>query len=311
MANLQATPSWSNVVQLEVDTLALGGQGGPMNQQAQQLLNRTEYLNQLIQALNQTVAGISNSITIVDGLNSTNPNYVLSANQGNVLYTLIGAVQMALAGKLNTADYNQHYKGLHVTVENLQAAHPTASPGDYAQVDTGNGFDLLNYYWDVEGGWITNNTLSSGAVDTDGLPEGNTNLYFLAQRAIDAAVTVMARFDQAQTLSLVQKLQHHANVGTYDVYNNTVPTYIDNYVLQTTDNVPNAFVRMTTANPGTVSIEALLTNCITIRQAGDGVITLVDGTGVTSYGNKVFAGKGDSKVIVPLGNGEYDIYGGL
>lgn len=311
MANLIATPLWSNVVQLEINTLALGGQGGPMNQQAQQLLNRTEYLNQLITTLNQTVAGITSSITVVDNLNSTNPNYVLSANQGNVLFTLIGAIQTALAGKLNTADYNQHYKGLHITIGNLQAAYPTASPGDYAQVDTGNGFDLLNYYWDVEGGWITNNTLSTGATTTDGLIEGSTNLYFLAQRAIDAAVTVVARFDQAQTLSLVQKLQHHANVGTYDTYVNSVPSYIDNYVIQTTDNVPNAFVRMQTANPGTITIESFLTNCLTLRQAGDGIITLVDGSGVTCYGNKVFAGKGDSKVIVPLGNGEFDIYGGL
>lgn len=44
MTNLVENPSFDNVVQLETTTAALGGPGGPMNAQAQALLNRTAYL---------------------------------------------------------------------------------------------------------------------------------------------------------------------------------------------------------------------------------------------------------------------------
>jgi hypothetical protein len=44
MTNLNPTPGWDAVPQLETTTQALGGPGGPMNSQAQALLNRTEWL---------------------------------------------------------------------------------------------------------------------------------------------------------------------------------------------------------------------------------------------------------------------------
>lgn len=44
MTNLTPTPSNDSVIQLETSTFALGGVGGVMNQQAQALLNRTEFL---------------------------------------------------------------------------------------------------------------------------------------------------------------------------------------------------------------------------------------------------------------------------
>lgn len=43
MANLTPVASWDNVPQLETTTLALGGPGGPMNSQAQAILNRFAY----------------------------------------------------------------------------------------------------------------------------------------------------------------------------------------------------------------------------------------------------------------------------
>ena len=45
MANLTPVNSFDNVIQLETNTIALGGVGGIMNAQAQALLNRTAYLN--------------------------------------------------------------------------------------------------------------------------------------------------------------------------------------------------------------------------------------------------------------------------
>lgn len=45
MSNLTPTPGWDDVPQLDITTQALGGPGGPMNLQAQALINRTEVLN--------------------------------------------------------------------------------------------------------------------------------------------------------------------------------------------------------------------------------------------------------------------------
>ena len=48
MANLTPSPVNSDVPQLETTTVALGGAGAPMNTQAQALLNRTAYIENLI-----------------------------------------------------------------------------------------------------------------------------------------------------------------------------------------------------------------------------------------------------------------------
>lgn len=44
MANLTPSESWDDIIELPTATNALGGPGGPMNLQAQQLLNRFQYL---------------------------------------------------------------------------------------------------------------------------------------------------------------------------------------------------------------------------------------------------------------------------
>lgn len=51
MTDLTPTPALTPVPQLETNTLALGGTGNPMNQQAQALLNRAEYLRQQIEGI--------------------------------------------------------------------------------------------------------------------------------------------------------------------------------------------------------------------------------------------------------------------
>jgi len=51
MTDLVATPAWSPVPQLETTTAALGGAGGPLNLQAQALLNRTADLDARANAL--------------------------------------------------------------------------------------------------------------------------------------------------------------------------------------------------------------------------------------------------------------------
>jgi hypothetical protein len=65
MANLTESSEWSDVPQLERNTLALGGAGGPMNSQAQALANRTEYLRDAIDALSEDVGGVDRRHTLI------------------------------------------------------------------------------------------------------------------------------------------------------------------------------------------------------------------------------------------------------
>lgn len=48
----------------------------------------------------------------------------------------------------NIAATLNHFKGLYASSGALIAAHPTAAPGDWAQVDTGIGSNVQAWYWD-------------------------------------------------------------------------------------------------------------------------------------------------------------------
>ncbi|WP_293303106.1 hypothetical protein [Pedobacter sp. UBA4863] len=93
-----------------------------------------------------------------------------------------------LALKLNTADYNQHFRGKFASLIALESTtfNPPLQVGDYAQVDPGQGTDVKNYNWDADdNSWIEGGSVSA-ATNTDQLPEGTANLYFTSSRAVDA-----------------------------------------------------------------------------------------------------------------------------
>jgi hypothetical protein len=69
------------------------------------------------------------------------------------------------------------FLGKYTSLAALEAAYPTATAGQYAQVDAGPGSDVQNYNYDTEEGWILGGD-GLGATTTDELIEGNTNLYF-------------------------------------------------------------------------------------------------------------------------------------
>lgn len=97
-------------------------------------------------------------------------------------------LQDALDLKLDAADYNDRFLGLYASLFDLQAAHPTASAGDYAQVDLGIGTDVIVYAWDVnDAKWAA--VGSSAIANTDALPEGSSNLYHTSQRVRDVTLT--------------------------------------------------------------------------------------------------------------------------
>ena len=92
------------------------------------------------------------------------------------------ATQTALDLKLDAADYVQHFLGVYASLVALETAHPTATSGDYAQVDPGTGTNLQTYSWDTDEGWVLSSADGSGASNTDQLPEGATNLYYTTAR---------------------------------------------------------------------------------------------------------------------------------
>lgn len=97
--------------------------------------------------------------------------------------------------KLNSADYNDRYKGKYTTLPALQTAHPTSNPGDYAQVDAGAGSNVINYNWDSQDGWVIGSSVGPTLSTTDDLAEGSTHLYFTTARAI-AAVDISGKVDK-------------------------------------------------------------------------------------------------------------------
>jgi hypothetical protein len=81
------------------------------------------------------------------------------------------------------------------------------------------------------------------------------------------------------------------------------------YTLQTADNDGKTILRMTSASANTVEIPSTLTLPISIRQAGTGTTTLVAGSGVTLNGTLAFTAQHQTKTVIPLGSGVYDVVG--
>ena len=81
------------------------------------------------------------------------------------------------------------------------------------------------------------------------------------------------------------------------------------YTLLTADNDGKTILRMTSASANTVTIPSSLTLPISIRQAGTGTTTLVADSGVTLNGTLAFTAQHQTKTVIPLGSGIYDVVG--
>ena len=131
------------------------------------------------------------------------------------------ALKAALDLKLDATDYNQHYRGKFISKVALDANvfTPALIAGDYAQVDAGSGTDVVNYNWDADDSiWVEGGS-GSGATDTDGLPEGSTNLYFTLARVLSSVLTglsIPAASAISATDTILQafgKIQAQINAG--------------------------------------------------------------------------------------------------
>ena len=257
---------------------------------------------------------VISDITVEDVLTSNSVLNALSANQGRILKNSVDAlptvensltsdssinaasvhqvkiVSDAIALKLDASSYNDYNKGLYATFGALTTAHPTATSGSYALVDAGVGVDADFYYFDPTDGWLTNGSMS--LANTDALVEGSTNLYFTNARAI-AAVT--ATINSAVATSLTP---------TINTYSATT-----SYTLKAVDNDGKTLLRMDNAADNTVTVPSSQTKPISVRQVGVGITTLVQGAGVTLNGTLAFTAQHQTKTIVPVGAGAYDVVG--
>lgn len=140
-----------------------------------------------------------------------------------------------LSLKLDASAYNDRWKGLHVSLAALQTAHPTANAGDYANVDAGIGSAPDIYSWDATDSlWVKTSSSGSGATNTDALPEGSTNLYFTAVRAVSSLLTgfVAGAGIVSATDSILQAIQK--------IVGNLATGSVDNRLLRSNGTAGNA-----------------------------------------------------------------------
>lgn len=95
---------------------------------------------------------------------------------------------LGISGKLDRSEYVQHYLGVFPSKAALDAAHPIARPGDYADIDSGSDFDVMRAIWDnSDQKWVVSE--AGNASNTDQVPEGSQNLYFTAARVLSTLLT--------------------------------------------------------------------------------------------------------------------------
>lgn len=90
-----------------------------------------------------------------------------------------------------------HFKGLHASLAALQAAHPSAVAGDYADVDSGAGADVARYIWDVsDSAWIiqsgASGSMTAAQIKTAYESNPDTNGFSDAEQAKLAAIAAGA-----------------------------------------------------------------------------------------------------------------------
>ena len=131
------------------------------------------------------------------------------------------------------------------------------------------------------------------------------NGYLTATTAASTYQTQSGMSNYATTTSLTNGLL--ANL-TPTINTQTGTAYTVGTV--TTDNDGKTYLRMTNnASANTVTVTTALTKPVSISQRGAGVTTLVAGSGVTLNGTLAFTAQHQTKTVIPIGSGVFDVVG--
>ena len=144
-----------------------------------------------------------------------------------------------------------------------------------------------------------------------------TELVYVAQLGADAVTTVqdIQYFATNGFLLITTAASTYATTSslTSGLLTNLTPTINTqtgtSYTLLTADNDGKSYVRMTNASANTVTITTALTKPVSISQRGVGTTTLVADTGVTLNGTLAFSAQHQTKTVIPIGSGVFDVVG--
>ena len=128
--------------------------------------------------------------------------------------------------------------------------------------------------------------------------------YLTTSTAASTYQTQSGMSSYATTLSLTNDLL--ANL-TPTINTQTGTSYTVGTV--TTDNDGKTYLRMDNAASNTATITTAQTKPISVRQAGAGTTTLQEGSGVTLNGTLAFTAQHQTKTVIPIGSGVYDVVG--
>lgn len=253
--------------------------------------------------------------TVEDSLTSDSATSAVSVHQVKLLND-------ALANKLDSSAYVQHYRGKYTSLAALQAAIPSGNDGDYAIVDVGAGNDAVYYIWDAQDGWVSGGTISG--TTTDDITEGSTNFYFTDSRVRSTFLTGLNLATNAvisatdSVLSALGKLQKQIS----DILSNQRYTFLSD--TNTSYTVPASAV---TENGRTIielsnnSLTSITINAATGtgKVAGDSVHISITGTyaaqalvsdGVTLNGTLAFSANAKIKTLIYRGTNTWTVLGG-
>lgn len=177
--NIRKIGSTLNTLQItESNGLVNGGEDGTLGVQLSATNTNTLKPKSYYYEIIYTVGGLSygllhGTLTLTNQYNTENTNEDI-----NIEVNLAGTeitMNLTIAG--SGGGGSNHFLGVYASLVALETAYPTATLGDYADVDPGAGTDSIRYLWDAQDGWIEGG--SGGAVlsvtSSNGITTDNTD----------------------------------------------------------------------------------------------------------------------------------------
>ena len=281
-----------------------------------------------------TLSSVRPNVSIINDFLSTSTTSAASANTARLLNN-------ALANKLDTSAYVQHYRGKYASLIALQTANPTGNDGDYAVIDAGIASDATFYIWDAQDGWVSGGNVSG--TTTDDIIEGSINLYYSDTRVRAALLTDLSLVSGTvisssdSVLSSLGKLQKQitdtntllTNYLTTANASNTYATIANQRYTFVSDSGSTYTVPASAVTENGRTIIELSNNSLTIitintatgtdKVAGDSVNISITGTyaaqelkagaGVTLQGDLTFSYQYHTKTLIYKGSDTWKVVG--